>query len=288
MDANMVRRVAFAVVAIPVLLLLVWFGGWPLAVLLAVAGYLGAREMVALAREIGVRLFTTTIVVVVVGSPLLLAWALVAPGVRFAVSDWTGFASIGVVLWVMTVAVFRRLPAERPLASIAITLLTIVYTAAPLLALFYIRHAQWPTRSWSGVSAVFFPFLVVWVCDTAAMSGGRLVGGARLAPAISPGKTRAGAMAGVIGGGAVAAAYAALVFPRADIAMGVVAATVLGVVLAVIGQIGDLAESLIKREAGVKDSSTLIPGHGGVLDRLDSLYFVLPITAAAYHLLGLF
>lgn len=284
----MLRRIVFAVVAIPLLLLLAWLGGWPLAVLLAVAGWLGARELTALARQTGARPFATTAQVVVFVLPLLFAWALVGTRVRVVIADWTGFAMIGLVLWVMTLAVFSRAPDERPLASLSITLLTVIYTGAPLLAMFYIRHARWSVRSWGGVAAVFFPLIVVWVCDTAAMFGGRIVGGARLAPTISPGKTRAGAIAGVLGGAVAAAIYAAVVFRRADIEIGIASATLLGLVLTVVGQIGDLAESLIKREAGVKDSSTLIPGHGGVLDRLDSLYFVLPVTAAAYHVLGLF
>jgi phosphatidate cytidylyltransferase len=119
------------------------------------------------------------------------------------------------------------------------------------------------------------------------MFGGRLIGGAKMAPTISPGKTWAGGIAGVIGGVAVGGLYAALLFPRVGLPVDLFAAIALALVISIVGQIGDLAESLMKREAGVKDSSALIPGHGGVLDRLDSLYFAIPVAAAAYHLLGL-
>lgn len=284
----MIRRVGFAAVAIPLLILVVWLGGWPLAVLLAVAGYLGASEFTGLARKTGVRPFEATIRVIALLLPLVVAWALVSFRVRDAIAGWWMFAAIGVVLWLLGLAVFTRTPEDRPLGATAVTLLAVAYTACPLLATFYIRHARWSPRSWAGVAAVFFPFVVVWVCDSAAMFGGRIFGGPKLAPHVSPGKTWSGGIAGVVGGGVIAACYAWLVFPRAGIAIGVVTAAVIGLVLSVVGQIGDLAESLLKREAGVKDSSTLIPGHGGVLDRLDSLYFVLPVTAAAYHLLGLF
>jgi phosphatidate cytidylyltransferase len=118
------------------------------------------------------------------------------------------------------------------------------------------------------------------------MLGGRAIGGPKLAPAISPGKTWSGAIAGVVAGTLTGALYALVVFPHVQVRFAVIVALALAFALSIIGQIGDLAESLLKREAGVKDSSRLIPGHGGVLDRLDSLYFVLPVTAAAYHLLG--
>src|SRR3954466_8932931 len=128
------------------------------------------------------------------------------------------------------------------------------------------------------------------------MFGGRAFGGPKLgprgtprpqlAPRVSPGKTRSGSPAGVIGGLLVAPLFGAWIFPRVGVNVPIWRLLVIAGVLSVIGQIGDLAESLFKREAGVKDSSNLIPGHGGVLDRFDSLYFVLPTAAALYHLFG--
>jgi phosphatidate cytidylyltransferase len=133
---------------------------------------------------------------------------------------------------------------------------------------------------------VFYPLVVTWVCDTAAMFGGRAIGGPKLAPTVSPGKTRAGTVTGVVGALLVAPLFAGLVFPRVGVALALGPALAIALVLSVVGQVGDLAESLVKREAGVKDSSHLIPGHGGVLDRLDSLYFVVPAAAAMYHAFG--
>ena len=144
-----------------------------------------------------------------------------------------------------------------------------------------------PVQSWPGAWLVFFPLVVTWSCDTAAMFGGRMLQGPRLAPSISPGKTRSGAAAGVAGALLVAPVFGTLVFPRVGVEASPWQLLAMAAVLSVVGQIGDLAESLFKREAGVKDSSQLIPGHGGVLDRLDSLYFVIPVAAAMYHLFGI-
>jgi phosphatidate cytidylyltransferase len=133
---------------------------------------------------------------------------------------------------------------------------------------------------------VFFPLVVTWLCDSFAMWGGKAIGGAKLWPEVSPGKTRAGAIAGLLGGVVAALLYVPLALAPVGRAFPLLAAALMGLGIAVVAQLGDLAESLFKREAGVKDSSNLIPGHGGVLDRFDSLYFVLPTTALLYRAFG--
>jgi phosphatidate cytidylyltransferase len=127
---------------------------------------------------------------------------------------------------------------------------------------------------------------VTWVCDTAAMFGGRTFGGPKLAPTVSPGKTWSGSTAGLVGGTLMAPLFGSLILPRVGVEVPLWQLVVIAGVLTIIGQLGDLAESLFKREAGVKDSSHLIPGHGGVLDRFDSLYFVVPTAAALYRWFG--
>jgi phosphatidate cytidylyltransferase len=115
-------------------------------------------------------------------------------------------------------------------------------------------------------------FVIVWVGDSAAYYGGRAFGRHPLAPKISPKKTVEGAIAGLMGS-IVAGAIAGVVFLGEPWLSIVVISGVTGVV----GQIGDLAESALKRSAGVKDSSSILPGHGGILDRLDSLFFAAPV-----------
>src|SRR5216117_598917 len=118
-------------------------------------------------------------------------------------------------------------------------------------------------------------------------AAGTLIGGPKLTPVLSPHKTWAGAVGGVVGGLIAALLYGPLVLNRLGLQLSVLQLVTVGAVVAVSAQVGDVAESLFKREAGVKDSSSLIPGHGGVLDRLDSLYFVLPTTAGLLRLFGI-
>jgi phosphatidate cytidylyltransferase len=125
---------------------------------------------------------------------------------------------------------------------------------------------------------VFIPVFVTWVNDTGAFLAGKRWGRAKLMPSVSPGKTWAGAY-GALGASLLATwLLAAFVLPpMAHLTLRPVGVVVVGVALSLAAQIGDLVESMFKREAGVKDSSHLIPGHGGVLDRVDSVLFTLPV-----------
>ncbi len=125
----------------------------------------------------------------------------------------------------------------------------------------------------NGLAWLSYAILITFASDTAAYAVGRLVGRHRLAPTISPGKTWEGTVGGIIGAAAVSAVFAW--FIELD-SLPLMAATLLGAGLSVLGQLGDLTESWLKRKAGVKDSGNLLPGHGGILDRLDSLLPILP------------
>jgi len=133
-----------------------------------------------------------------------------------------------------------------------------------------------------GRANLVFVILVVWASDSAAYVAGRALGGPKLWPAVSPGKTWSGALGGLLGAMLVGVLAASLVAPGAALAWAALVAGGLGVV----SQAGDLLESGIKRHFGVKDSSHLIPGHGGLLDRLDSILAVAPAAAGLSLILG--
>jgi phosphatidate cytidylyltransferase len=285
-DSNLARRVGFAVVAIPLALAVVWYGGVPLVLLLAVVAALGARELFDLAGRQGIRpIRWFGLVSAAVLAPITYA-ALVAPDVRMSVlAAWPYVAAVWLIV-LLTLVLASRSPADKPLSAAAVTLLAVAYTSALPAFLVAIRHNRFPERSWAGAWLVFFPLVVTWVCDTAAMFGGRTFGGPKLAPTVSPGKTWSGSTAGLVGGMLMAPLFGFLILPRVGVEVPLLHLLIIAGVLSVIGQIGDLTESLFKREAGVKDSSHLIPGHGGVLDRFDSLYFVIPTAAALYRCFG--
>jgi phosphatidate cytidylyltransferase len=141
--------------------------------------------------------------------------------------------------------------------------LGIVYIAVPCLALVWLRQ-----RVPFGLETVVWLMVVVWATDSGAYLAGSIIGGPKLVPSISPSKTWAGAVAGLAAGGAATIAFAQVSHGVADAKF-----VVTGLLLSLLTQGGDLAESSLKRTFGVKDASDLIPGHGGALDRLDGMIF---------------
>jgi phosphatidate cytidylyltransferase len=277
MASNLTQRVAVAGVAIPLAVGVVWLGGWPLAAVLAVLGVLGTREIYDLARRQGIDALDRTGWLAAAAIPLLAYWAK-GPAVYLG------------ALWLMAalvVATVRRGPAGRPLGAVSVTLFGCLYASALLAFLIPIRHGgNAANQPFAYLCLTLFPLIITWIGDTAAMAVGIKVGGPKLAPVLSPNKTRSGAVGGLVGAVATALVLGLLVLNRVGWNFAVWQLVTVGGVVGLVAQVGDVAESLFKREAGVKDSSSLIPGHGGVLDRLDSLYFVVPVAAGLFKLFG--
>jgi phosphatidate cytidylyltransferase len=160
----------------------------------------------------------------------------------------------------------------RPLVRV---LTGVAYIAPASVALIWLRGGE------AGRADVLFVLLIVWASDIGAYLAGRLFGGPRLAPRISPGKTWSGAIGGLVAA-ALVGVVAALLVPDAR----VLPAALLAACLGIASQTGDLLESALKRRFGVKDSGRLIPGHGGLLDRLDGMLLAAPLAALMALALG--
>jgi phosphatidate cytidylyltransferase len=251
-------RVLSAVALVPVALGIVVAGGWIYAGFVGLLAVLMALEWRRLSEaRFGAR------------------YGRLAGGIALAVGvAATILAALGrpreavacVALGMILAGVLARTRAAASLwASIGVALVGL-----PAVALVWLRSI--PDL---GLDLLLWLLIVVWTTDTAAYVVGRRVGGARLAPSISPGKTWSG-----LGGGVFGASLASVLTAWAlGYSERLVQAAGLGAVFAILAQLGDLAESALKRRAGVKDSGSLIPGHGGVLDRVDGLLLTAPALA---------
>ena len=180
-----------------------------------------------------------------------------------------GVMPVAISLTVFGIAFWELLMPGRSLERMALTLFGVFFIPWSLAYMVNIRELS-PYGEYYTVML----FVSVWVGDTAAYFVGKRYGGAKLLEAVSPKKTWVGAIAGFIGSIVVMVALKNMLVPQS---MGGLEAVFLGAVAGVAGQASDLAESVLKRSSGVKDSSALLPGHGGVLDRFDSYLLLAPL-----------
>ncbi len=295
------KRVATAAVLIPFVLVLVLRAPVPLlAAVVAVVAILALREYVGLVRHYNVQPYCRVLYIITAAAFAALA---AQTGSDYLVATSQMLFAIGVA--VVAVAFFflglamRRDPLATGFPAAAAATFGFIYIAVPLGMLVQLRQQG------SGAFLILYVLIVVWMGDTVAYYTGRALGRHKLAPRISPGKTwegTAGSFVGAIVCGTLVFAYSR------QISNGLMSAglltrgqaylppqipplwrfAVLSAVMNVAAQIGDLAESLIKRGAGVKDSGVLLPGHGGMLDRIDALLFAAPVVwyYAAFRVLS--
>ncbi len=274
------KRLLVAIVLIPLVVGVVYAGGPALVTLLSLASGLAAWEFFRLAEARGARplnaigIMLSALVPMVVHARFLGFWVPPVSVVALAVP------------LLLSAVLFQRGVSGGPLASIGATLTGVLYTGGMLSFAYALRYHDYIVDARGGTALVLLPVVVTWLNDTGGYLAGRAFGRRKLMPTVSPAKTWAGAYGGVVASVLTTWAIAAFVLPSvAHVTLRPLGIFVVGVVLSVAAQVGDLAESMFKREAGVKDSSQLIPGHGGVLDRVDSLLFTLPV---GYVLLGSF
>ncbi len=261
--AGLRARVLTAVVGIPLVFLALRTGGVWWAALTGAVALLGWREYA--------RLFALT--------PTALGVVITGGGLVFLASAWGApQVSWGVLMaWVVVIAVAGALLLRSPAVQSPVRITTAAVFGPFYLGMPMAMLARWRIE-YVWVSVVAF-LLLIWANDTAAYFAGSAFGRHKLAPRISPGKSWEGAVAGAAAGAAVGAIAAGW------LGLGAATAALFGLLVTIASQMGDLFESAMKRRAGVKDSGTLLPGHGGVLDRFDGIFFAGPI---GYALLAAF
>jgi phosphatidate cytidylyltransferase len=259
----LVSRVLVALVGLPLVLGIVYLGSWWLFALAAVGAFLALHEYALMIRSL-----RPVILAAYAGALLSLL------GARLGGIDWTvaGFLSTIPLAFILHWVAETRQSATIAIAS---TVLGAAWIGLCLAHLLLLR--DFPD---DGRLATFTVLLAVWAGDIGAFFAGRLVGRHRLAPTLSPGKTWEGFLFG-----AAATIFVAFVALYKQDYLTIPESIVLGAVIAVVAPLGDLFESALKRDMQVKDTGRLLAGHGGVLDRIDSLLFA---GVAAYYLLRAF
>jgi phosphatidate cytidylyltransferase len=255
--SNWLSRIVIASALMPVVLGAVHLGGWWLFTLVAVAALVSLHEYWLMARAL---------------APLALAGyigaALALVGAQVSGVTWMLGGALTTILLAFVLKVISEARAAAT-ASISSTLMGALWVGVGLSFFLLLRNL--PSH---GELALYTVLLAIWAGDTFAYLGGRLLGRHKMAPSTSPGKTWEGFLFGT-----AATVFVAFVALYKTDFLTIPQSIVLGVVLAVAGPLGDLFESLLKRDAGVKDSGTIMGGHGGMLDRLDAFLFAAP---AAY------
>lgn len=303
--SNLATRVLVAIVGIPLILLLVLAGGFYFFGFIALVSALALHEFYKLARAKGIRpqIWLGLLCGLLVNAVFMhgrIQHALLGTLERSGIAlPWPSMEQALLIIFLLFIPLFLIVELFRnngsAIANVTATVFGVSYVSLFLGSLIGVRElfvpADFPVYAhfrifspavpddvvatidrWGGYTVLSL-FASIWLCDSAAYFAGRAFGRHRLFERVSPHKTWEGAIAGLIF--AVAGFVAAKMLALPYLTYG--SAVVCGLIVGVFGQIGDLAESLLKRDAGVKDSSTIIPGHGGVLDRFDSLMFVSPL-----------
>lgn len=303
--SNLAQRVAVALVAIPLMVIVTLAGGWYFFAMVLLISTLGLHEFYSLAEKKGAHpqvatgmLFGASILCVFIWERLktLIVSMAIAAGYQIPMPT---MAQLFLILCLLFIPVMMCLELLRnkgsALYNLSATLFGVLYVSFFLGTLIGLRELFIPQDfpywlhlevtgidlppeavekiyGWGGLTILTL-FVSIWVCDSLAYFTGSAIGRHKLFPRVSPNKTWEGAVAGYVGAIGIFLLAQAYVLPYMSVANAVVCGSIVGI----FGQIGDLAESLLKRDAGIKDSSALIPGHGGVLDRFDSMTFVSPL-----------
>ncbi|MEW6685840.1 MAG: phosphatidate cytidylyltransferase [Candidatus Edwardsbacteria bacterium] len=291
------QRILVALVFIPIFLLLMWKGGWVFACLLIVIVATGVWEFYHLLEQKGIRThrFLGIVIAAILSFSFLKRQGVLNPEIVLTVGLLT------ILMLDLTPSLsaseshrFQRGPAkggeekgrgqrEGALLRLSGSIAGIIYVSWLFSHVILLRELPGVLEQdyKLGFSYAFMPFAITWVSDTVAFFVGITLGRHKLAPSLSPQKSWEGTLAGILSATGTGVLYKVLL---ASYLTGL-HSLILGMLVGIFALIGDLVESNFKRDAKVKDSSKLIPGHGGVLDRFDSIFFTAPVV---YYYLRLF
>lgn len=292
--SNLAQRVIFGLIGAALLLGSVWYSAWTFALFFGAVQmrmlwefyrmmrHAGYKPAALLGGAISALIFAGVLGVVVVNN----VTDSIGQGMHFIVGDArsAGIILMGILLLLPVILILREMaawPREQqdfsPFSNVGVALLGLLYVSLPMSLLNVVAF----TETGYDYRRIFALLLLVWASDTGAYAAGKTFGKHKLAPKISPGKTWEGAIGGfvltlVVGWGL------GYLLPELSLTYRLVAAGA----VAVFGPLGDLAESMLKRSVGVKDSGRIMPGHGGLLDRFDAFLFILPVLALLQLLWG--
>jgi phosphatidate cytidylyltransferase len=261
MSSNLGKRLLVAAWGVPLLLLLTWLGGWAFTLAVSLLATLTVLEVGQLLRRRELN----------IGRYIVPGIAILLP----VLAHLYGLTSLVLAFWGALLLIgFTSLSYDNHEGAgrFAAGVFVVGFVVMPLTTLVLLREAAvWPDKL-TGTAVVVYVIGGVWITDTAAYAAGRLIGRHPLAPRISPNKTIEGGVGALLG----AVLFSLLWVELFTVEIAWPHRVAMGVILAVAATVGDLVQSMIKRSVSVKDSGNLLPGHGGVFDRFDSLLFVAP------------
>ena len=262
--SELTKRILVALVGIPLIVVLIFLGDWYFFILILIISFVAQLEFYEMQKK---KNFQPQRINGIIAGILLLL------GIQ--TGEWEGIG-IGLVFILMLILAFEMFRHHENVSiNIGITLVGILYIPLFLGTLLYTK--SYVDGTFSGVQYAGFKYILmilisIWICDTFAFAFGILFGKHKLNEKVSPNKTIEGGVAGLVG------AIITILLVKAFNVLPIdwISVIIIGLTVGILGQMGDLVESWFKRDAGVKDSSTILPGHGGMLDRFDSLLFLSP------------
>lgn len=255
----MKQRIITGVIAAALFIPIVFYGGVPFTILVYALASVGLYELI--------RMNKLTVISMPTVLAALLLWTILVPSNVTGVFETIGLTKVEITFVIVLLLLSYTVLSKNTFTfdNAAFLLMATTYVA---MGFFYLNETRL-----AGIQYVFYALFVIWATDSGAYFIGKAIGKRKLWPEISPNKTIEGSIGGILCGIVVALVYNVFLPVQSNISV-LIAVTI---AISVFGQIGDLVESAFKRHYGVKDSGTILPGHGGILDRTDSWLFVLPL-----------